>query len=140
MAAERIDLIDVLEADLRRVIKMKPDYAHAYNALGYTLADRTTRLEEARELIEKAHKLSPDDPFILDSLGWVHHRLGNTGEALAHLQKAYSARPDPEIAAHLGEVLWKSGQRDEAQKIWRAALTDNPNHETLLAVIQKYQP
>ena len=70
----------------------------------------------------------------------MHHRLGNTQEALAHLQKAYSARPDPEIAAHLGEVLWKSGQRDEAQKIWRAALTDNPNHETLLAVIQKYQP
>jgi tetratricopeptide (TPR) repeat protein len=140
MAAERIDLIDVLEADLRRVIKMKPDYAHAYNALGYTLADRTSRLEEARELIEKAHKLSPDDPFILDSLGWVHYRLGNTQEALVHLQKAYAARPDPEIAAHLGEVLWKSGQRDEAQKVWRAALTDNPNHETLLAVIQKYQP
>jgi tetratricopeptide (TPR) repeat protein len=140
MAAERIDLIDVLEADLRRVIKMKPDYAHAYNALGYTLADRTTRLEEARELIEKAHKLSPEDPFILDSLGWVHHRLGNTAEALAHLHRAYGMRPDPEIAAHLGEVLWKSGQRDEAQKIWRAALTENPNHETLLAVIQKYRP
>jgi tetratricopeptide (TPR) repeat protein len=140
MAAERIDLLEVLEADLRRVIKMKPDYAHAYNALGYTLADRTSRLEEARELIEKAHKLAPEDPFILDSLGWVHYRLGNTQEALVHLQRAYEARPDPEIAAHLGEVLWKSGQRDEAQKIWRAALTENPNHETLLAVIQKYQP
>ncbi len=140
MAAERVDLIDVLEADLRRVIKMKPDYAHAYNALGYTLADRTTRYEEARDLIEKAHRLSPDDPFILDSLGWVNYRLGNTAEALKHLQLAYSTRPDPEIAAHLGEVLWKSGQRDEAQKIWRAALTVNPNHETLLAVIQKYRP
>ncbi|MEO7743763.1 MAG: tetratricopeptide repeat protein [Usitatibacter sp.] len=139
MAAERVDLIDVLEADLRRVIKMKPDYAHAYNALGYTLADRTNRLEEARDLIEKAHRLSPDDPFILDSLGWVNYRLGNTPEALRHLQLAYSSRPDPEIAAHLGEVLWKSGQRDEAQKIWRAALTENPNHETLLAVIQKYR-
>ncbi len=140
MAAERIERIDVLEEDLRRVIKMKPDYAHAYNALGYTLADKTTRYDEARELIEKAHKLSPDDPFILDSLGWVHHRLGNTNEALRFLQQAYSARPDPEIAAHLGEVLWKSGQRDEAQKIWRAALSENPNHETLLAVIQKYRP
>ena len=140
MAAERIDRIDVLEADLRRVIKMKPDYAHAYNALGYTLADRTTRFDEARELIEKAHKLSPEDPFILDSLGWVHYRLGNTEEALRHLQQAFSARPDPEIAAHLGEVLWKSGQRDEAQKIWRAALRENPNHETLLAVIEKYRP
>lgn len=140
MAAERIERIDVLEQDLRRVIKMKPDYAHAYNALGYTLADKTTRYDEARELIEKAHKLSPDDPFILDSLGWVHYRLGNTNEALRFLQQAYSARPDPEIAAHLGEVLWKSGQRDEAQKIWRAALSENPNHETLLAVIQKYRP
>ena len=140
MAAERVDLIDVLEADLRRVIRMKPDYAHAYNALGYTLADRTTRYEEARDLIEKAHRLAPDDPFILDSLGWVNYRLGNTQEALKHLHLAYSTRPDPEIAAHLGEVLWKSGQRDEAQKIWRAALTENPNHETLLAVIQKYRP
>jgi tetratricopeptide (TPR) repeat protein len=140
MAAERVDLIDVLESDLRRVIKMKPDYAHAYNALGYTLADRTTRHEEARDLIEKAHRLSPEDPFILDSLGWVNYRLGNTADALRHLQLAYSMRPDPEIAAHLGEVLWKSGQRDEAQKIWRAALTENPNHETLMAVIQKYRP
>ncbi|HYC38116.1 MAG TPA: tetratricopeptide repeat protein [Usitatibacter sp.] len=140
MAAERVDKIDVLEADLRQVIKMKPDYAHAYNALGYTLADRTTRLEEARDLIEKAHKLAPEDPFILDSLGWVHYRLGNNAEALKHLNVAYSTRPDPEIAAHLGEVLWKSGQRDEAQKIWRTALSENPNHETLLAVIQKYRP
>lgn len=140
MAAERVDKVDVLEADLRRVIKMKPDYAHAYNALGYTLADRTNRLEEARELIEKAHRLSPEDPFILDSLGWVSYRLGNSQEALRHLHLAYSMRPDPEIAAHLGEVLWKSGQRDEAQKIWRAALSENPNHETLLAVIQKYHP
>lgn len=140
MAAERVDRIDVLEADLKRVIVMKPDYAHAYNALGYTLADRTTRFEEAKDLIEKAHKLSPDDPFILDSLGWVHYRLGNIEEALRYLQLAYGARPDPEIAAHLGEVLWKSGQRDEAQKIWRAALSENPNHETLLAVIQKYRP
>ena len=140
MAAERVDRIDVLEADLRRVIKMKPDYAHAYNALGYTLADRTSRLQEARELIEKAHKLSPEDPFILDSLGWVHYRAGNTEEALRYLQAAYSARPDPEIAAHLGEVLWRAGRPDEAQKIWRAALNENPNHETLLAVIQKYRP
>lgn len=140
MAAERVDKIEVLESDLRRVIKMKPDYAHAYNALGYTLADRTTRYDEARELIEKAHGLSPDDPFILDSLGWVHYRLGNTEQALQYLQQAYAARPDPEIAAHLGEVLWKSGNRDEAQKIWRAALSENPNHETLLAVIQKYRP
>lgn len=140
MAAERVDRIDVLEADLRKVMRLKPDYAHAYNALGYTLAEKTDRLEEARELIEKAYKLSPDDPFIMDSLGWIHYRLGNMGEALKHLQLAYAARPDPEIAAHLGEALWRSGQRDEARKVWRAALTENPNHETLLAVMQKYRP
>jgi tetratricopeptide (TPR) repeat protein len=140
MAAERVDKLDVLESDLRRVIKMKPDYAHAYNALGYTLADKTNRLAEARDLIEKAYKLSPDDPFIMDSLGWVHFRMGQVQEALKHLQTAYSARPDPEIAAHLGEVLWNSGKHDEARKIWRAALTENPNHETLLAVMQKHQP
>ena len=140
MAAERVDRIDVLEEDLRRVIRMKPDYAHAYNALGYTLAEKTDRLAEARELIEKAYKLSPDDPFILDSLGWVSYRLGNVDAALKHLQAAYSARNDPEIAAHLGEVLWKAGQHDEAQKVWRAALTENPNHETLITVMQKYRP
>jgi tetratricopeptide (TPR) repeat protein len=140
MAAERVDRIDVLEADLRRVIKMKPDYAHAYNALGYTLAEKTDRLSEAKDLIEKAYKLSPEDPFILDSLGWVHYRLGNLGEALKHLQAAYGARTDPEIAAHLGEVLWKVGQRDEAQKIWRTALHENPDHETLIAVMQKFRP
>ena len=138
MAAERIDKLDVMEADLKKVIEMKPDYAHAYNALGYTLAEKTNRLTEARELIEKAYKLLPDDPFIMDSMGWVEYRLGHTQEALKQLQMAYSSRPDPEIAAHLGEVLWKSGQHDEAQKIWRAALSENPNHEALLAVIQKY--
>jgi tetratricopeptide (TPR) repeat protein len=140
MAAERIDRLEVVEADLRRVIRMKPDYAHAYNALGYTLAEKTSRFDEARDLIEKAYKLAPDDPFILDSLGWVQYRQGHLDEALKHLQAAYNARNDPEIAAHLGEVLWKAGQRDEAQKIWRAALNENPNHESLLAVMQKYRP
>jgi tetratricopeptide (TPR) repeat protein len=138
MAAERIDKLDVLESDLRKVIKMKPDYAHAYNALGYTLADRTNRLAEAKELIDKAYKLSPDDPFILDSLGWVYYRLGNKPEALRYLQIAYGSRSDPEIAAHLGEVLWSQGKHDEAQKIWREALVENPSHEALLAVMQKH--
>jgi len=140
MAAERVDRIDVLESDLRQVIKMKPEYAHAYNALGYTLAEKTDRLSEAKGLIEKAYKLAPDDPFILDSLGWVQYRMGDVDDALKHLHAAYTARSDPEIAAHLGEVLWKVGQRDEAQKIWRAALTENPNHETLITVMQKYRP
>lgn len=138
MAAEKLDKIEVLEIDLRKVIRMKPDYAHAYNALGYTLADRTDRLAEAKDLIEKAYKLSPDDPFILDSLGWVYYRMGDTRTALKHLQDAYVSRSDPEIAAHLGEVMWSSGKHDEAQKIWRAALKENPNHETLLAVMQKH--
>ena len=140
MAAERVDKLDVLEADLRRVIKMKPDYAHAYNALGYTLADRTSRYAEAKELIEKAFKLSPDDPFILDSLGWVNFRMGRMQDAIKHLQTAYGQRPDPEIAAHYGEVLWSAGNRDEARKVWNAALSENPNHETLLAVMAKHQP
>jgi len=140
MAAERVDRLDVVETDLRRVIQMKPDYAHAYNALGYTLADRTDRLNEAKGLIEQAIKLAPDDPFILDSLGWVYYRLGNNEEAIRHLQSAYTARPDPEIAAHLGEVLWNSGKREEARKVWSAALSANPDHETLLAVIQKFKP
>ncbi|MFZ3321719.1 MAG: tetratricopeptide repeat protein [Usitatibacter sp.] len=140
MAAERVNKLDVLENDLRKVIKMKPDYAHAYNALGYTLADRTNRLAEAKELIDKAYKLAPDDPFILDSLGWVYYRLGNNPEALKYLQIAYSSRSDPEIAAHLGEVLWNEGKHDEAQKIWREALVENPSHEALLAVMQKHHP
>jgi len=120
------------------VIEMKPDYAHAYNALGYTLAEKTDRLAEARTLVEKALKLAPDDPFILDSLGWVHYRQGNMAEALKVLHQAYEARPDPEIAAHLGEALWKSGRQDEARTLWKDALSANPNHETLLSVTAKY--
>lgn len=139
MAAERIDKLDVMEADLKHVIQMKPDYAHAYNALGYTLAEKTDRLKEAKELIDKAYKLMPDDPFIMDSMGWVEYRLGHVQQALKQLQQAYSSRPDPEIAAHLGEVLWKSGQHEQARKIWQTALSENPNHESLLAVIQKYR-
>jgi tetratricopeptide (TPR) repeat protein len=140
MAADRINRLDVVEQDLRRVIKMKPDYAHAYNALGYTLAEKTDRLVEAKALIDQALKLAPDDPFIIDSLGWVHYRLGNYDEAVRHLQAAYDARPDPEIAAHLGEVLWKVGKHDEARKVWRTALNENPDHEVLLAVMQKFKP
>jgi len=140
MAAERLGKLEVAEADLRRVIRMKPDYAHAYNALGYTLAEKTERLVEAKVLIEQAIKLSPQDPFIQDSLGWVHYRLGNHVEAIRVLQAAYSVRPDPEIAAHLGEVLWKSGQKDEARRVWRAALTENPDHESLIAVMRKFKP
>ena len=111
LAAEKLDRIDVAESNLRKLIKLKPDHAQAYNALGYTLADRTDRLAEAREYIEKALKLSPDDPFILDSMGWVHYRMGNSQQSLQYLQRAFQQRPDPEIAAHLGEVLWAKGKQ-----------------------------
>lgn len=139
MIAEKLDKYDVLEADLRRVIVLKPDYAHAYNALGYTLADRNIKLPEAYELIQKAVKLSPDDAFIQDSLGWVQFRMGKNADALATLKKAYKVRRDPEIAAHLGQVLWASGARDEAEDLWRTALTESPENESLIAVVQKYK-
>jgi len=138
MVAEKIDKLDVMEADLARVIELKPGYAHAYNALGYTLAERNKRLDEAYGLIQKAVKLAPDDPFIQDSLGWVQFRLGRMDDALGTLKKAYETRRDPEIAAHLGEVLWAAGQRDEAQKLWRTALLENPGHDALAGLIAKY--
>jgi tetratricopeptide (TPR) repeat protein len=140
MAAEKINRIDVLESNLRRVIEMQPDHAHAYNALGYTLADRNLRLPEARTLIETAHKLAPNDPFILDSLGWVLFRMGENQEALGHLRRAYEMRPDGEIAAHLGEVLWVLGRRDEAQKLWSEALRSQPKNEVLLDTIKRLAP
>jgi tetratricopeptide (TPR) repeat protein len=129
MAAEKLDRIDVVETNLRKLITLKPDHAQAYNALGYTLADRTDRLSEARGYIEKALKLSPEDPFILDSMGWVLYRLGDQKEALGFLQRAYSQRADPEIAAHIGEVMWARGQQQDAEKIWRDASRDNPDNE-----------
>ena len=138
MAAEKVDRLDVLESNLRTLISLKPDYAHAFNALGYTLADRTNRLDEALQLIETALELSPEDPFIMDSMGWVQYRKGNVDQGLRYLQRAFSSRPDPEIAAHLGEVLWVSGKRDEAQKIWREALQDSPKNEILLNTIKKF--
>lgn len=138
MAAEKIDRIDVLETNLRKVIQIKPDYAHAYNALGYSLADRNTRLQEAYTLIEQALKLAPEDPFIMDSMGWVLHRMSQNDAALTFLRRAFELRPDAEIAAHLGEVLWAAGQRDEALKIWNSALKDNPGNELLLATVKKF--
>jgi tetratricopeptide (TPR) repeat protein len=138
MAAEKVDRLDVLETNLRKLIELRPDHAHAYNALGYTLADRTDRLTEAHELIDRALKLAPEDPFIQDSMGWVLYRLGRTQEARQYLEKAYKRRPDPEIAAHLGEVLWSEGKRDEAQRIWRTTLEQHPGNETLQGVIKKF--
>jgi tetratricopeptide (TPR) repeat protein len=140
MAAEKLGKVDILERDLRKLIQIKPDYAHAYNALGYTLADRSERLDEARQLIEKALQLSPDDFFVMDSLGWVQYRMGQLEKAEDTLRRAYTGQRDPEIAAHLGEVLWARGKHEEAEKIWRAALKENPGHEVLLNVIKKFIP
>jgi tetratricopeptide (TPR) repeat protein len=140
MAAEKVNRIDVLESNLKKLIVIKPDHAHAYNALGYTLADRNERLEEAEEYIDKALKIAPDDPFILDSKGWVLYRRGQVKEALVYLRRAFAERPDPEIAAHLGEVLWAQGQREEAERVWRQALQDNPDNEALQTAVRRFLP
>jgi len=138
MAAEKVDRIDVLEVNLRKLIELRPDHAHAYNALGYTLADRTDRLQEAHTLIDQALKLAPDDPFIQDSMGWVLYRLGRVEEGRVYLERAFKARPDPEIAAHLGEVLWVQGRKDEARRIVQDSLREHPGNEVLQGVIKKY--
>lgn len=139
MAAERLGRIDEMERLLRRVIELKPDSAAAYNALGYSLADRGLRLSEAKTLIEKAAKLAPADGYIQDSLGWVEFRLGNLGEARRILQAAWQKRPDPEIAAHLGEVLWTLGERDAARQAWGAGLRLDAKNETLLRTLERFQ-
>ncbi|GCL64140.1 tetratricopeptide repeat protein [Pseudaquabacterium pictum] len=131
MVEEKLDRLPEMERLLRRVIALKPDHPHAHNALGYSLADRGLRLPEARALIVRALELSPGDPFITDSLGWVEFRLGNKDEALRLLRQAYAARPDTEIAAHLGEVLWAQGQRDEARRVWQEARGRDASNEVL---------
>ncbi|MBE0624864.1 MAG: tetratricopeptide repeat protein [Burkholderiales bacterium] len=140
MLAEKLDRVDVLETSLTKLIKLKPDHAHAYNALGYSLAERNLRLPEAQELIEKALQLSPEDPFIIDSMGWVLYRAGKSEQALEYLRKAYTVRPDPEIAAHLGEVLWVAGERSEAEKIWLDASKKAPDNDALNSTIKRFRP
>ena len=140
MLAEKLDRVDVLEASLRKVIKLKPDHAHAYNALGYSLAERNERLEEAKALIDQALKLAPDDSYIIDSLGWVLYRQGKPEEALKELRRAYAGRQDAEIAAHLGEVLWVLGRRNEAQKVWDEALAKTPSNDVLIKTVQRLKP
>jgi tetratricopeptide (TPR) repeat protein len=137
MIAEKLDHLDDMERLLRKVIAIQPDYHHAYNALGYSLAERNLRLEEARDLIRKALALKPGEPFITDSLGWVEYRLGNSEEAARLLRQAYRSRPDPEIAAHLGEVLWVSGQRDEARRILRDARGRDAKNDVLLETLAR---
>lgn len=138
LLAEKLGRNDELERRLRRLIEVKPDHAHALNALGYSLADRNERLAEARELIERALELAPNDPYILDSKGWLLFRLGQSAAALETLNRAYGLRPDPEIAAHLGEVLWALGRRDEARATWDKARRDHPANETLAETIKRF--
>jgi len=140
MVAEKLNKLDVLETDLRRVMVLRPEDAQAYNALGYTLADRTDRLAEATTLLDKALALAPEDPFILDSVGWAQYRSGNLARAQEYLERAYKVRPDPEIAAHLGEVMWARGQRDEAGKLWQTSLQTHPQNEVLLETLRRLKP
>jgi tetratricopeptide (TPR) repeat protein len=137
LAAEKLDRLDVLERDLRAILAADPKNGQALNALGYTLADRTTRYPEALGYIEQALALLPDDAAVLDSMGWVQYRLGDHAKALAYLRRAYQANPDAEIAAHLVEVLWAAGQREEAVKLWREALKKNPDSSHLLGLKAK---
>jgi len=137
MAAERLNKIDVAEQSLLRLIALRPRHAHAYNALGYSLADRNIRLEEAQNYIEKALALAPEDPHIIDSMGWVLYRRGDLAGALNHLQKAYQLQPDPEIAIHLGEVLWKLDRKDEAIALWRRAREAEPANALLRETLSR---
>ncbi|MHB1247937.1 MAG: tetratricopeptide repeat protein [Polaromonas sp.] len=137
MVAEKLDRLDEMEQLLRQVIRIKPDYYPAYNALGYSLADRNIRLPQAKELIQKALEYAPSDPFIQDSLGWVEFRMGNTSEAVRIFELAFKAKPDAEIAAHFGEVLWSLGQRERAVAIWKEGQLLSPDNETLQATLKR---
>lgn len=138
LVAERKGRLDLAESALRSVLMREPENVQALNALGYTLADRTDRYQEALGYIEAALKLHAEDPAILDSMGWVQYKLGNNDKALSFLRKALDKMYDPEIAAHLGEVLWKTGARDEALKLWRDALEKAPGHETVLETLKRH--
>lgn len=140
LVAEKLDLLDQMEQDLRDILARDPEDARALNALGYTLADRTDRYQEALGYIEKAAVKAPDDPAVIDSLGWVHYRLGNLELARKHLQRAYDLSGDAEIAAHLGEVLWQLGDRAGAEAVWREARESQPENDVLERTIQRFLP
>lgn len=140
MLAEKMDRLDILEADLKAILAKDEDNATALNALGYTLADRTERYEEAYKYIKRAYELSPGDFYILDSMGWVLYRMGRLDEAVDYLQQAFELRKDPEIAAHLGEVFWVMGNKKAAKEVWETALKGTPTDDTLLEVIERFKP
>ena len=137
LLAERLDKLELMEKSLRRVMQIAPDNQHAYNALGYSLAERNIRLPEALALIERALQMAPGDPFIMDSMGWVQFRMGNLAAAEDVLRRAYAVRPDPEIAVHLGEVLWQKGDKDGAQKLWRDAQAKDPKNDALKSTLAR---
>jgi tetratricopeptide (TPR) repeat protein len=137
MLAEKRGDLGGLERDLRNIITREPDNATALNALGYTLADRTTRYAEAKQLVELAHQINPEDPAILDSLGWVNYRLGNLDDAERYLRQALAKFPDHEVAAHLGEVLWARGKQSEARGIWGDALAQQPDSPILRDTLRR---
>ena len=137
LLAEKTGQVEEMERALREVMRLAPDNHHAYNALGYSLAERNVRLDEARALIEKALAMAPEDPFIMDSMGWVEYRMGNLEAAETHLRRAYSLRRDPEIAVHLGEVLWQRGKRADAQKLWLEARAKDPQNDTLRSTLAR---
>jgi tetratricopeptide (TPR) repeat protein len=140
LLAEKLDRLEQLEQDLLRILENHPEHVHALNALGYTLVDRTDRLEEGFDYVQRAYQLSPSDPAILDSMGWSYFRLGQLDEALTYLRQAYAIMPDAEISAHLGEVLWVMGQREEARQIWRKAEQEDPEHRVLRETLQRLVP
>ncbi|KVL24107.1 tetratricopeptide repeat protein [Burkholderia ubonensis] len=139
MAAEKTGHYATMEQQLRELIRTQPDNPQAYNALGYSLADRNQRLREASKLIEKANALAPNDAYIMDSLGWVKFRMGDTAGATKVLRRAYDLQPNAEIGAHLGEVLWKSGAQEEARTAWRAAQKLEPDNDTLVQTLKRLQ-
>jgi predicted Zn-dependent protease len=140
MVAEKLDKVDEAEAKLKHLVSLRPDDAQALNALGYTLVDRTPRVDEGLSFIRRAHELSPDDPYILDSLGWAYYRLGRFDDAERFLQKALAGRADAEIAAHLGEVLWRRGEHDKARAVWKAQLDATPDNRMLKETIERFAP
>lgn len=138
LVAEKLDRQDEAIADLQQIVDQEPNNPEALNALGYTLVDTTERIDEGLALIQRAYKLKPDEPAIIDSLGWAYYRKGDYDRALTYLQQAFDKLQDPEIAAHLGEVLWVTGRRDDARKVWDEALRDAPEHRVLRDVIERF--
>jgi tetratricopeptide (TPR) repeat protein len=140
LVAEKLGRIDILESDIKAILKTEPDNAHALNALGFTLADQTDRYEEAYDYLKRAIEINPDDAAIIDSWGWIHYRMGDYDKAIALLRTALSRFDDAEIASHLGEVLWVSGNQDEARNIWQKALKKSPDAPVLHSVMQRFIP